>query len=81
MKTALATAAILVALAAPSFAETAGTDTLGSDNGSFRLSQKDPLTVERYQAMAQAVKIEGRSGSFSTGAAPPARPTGVHFSS
>jgi len=63
MKTALATAAILVALAAPSFAETAGTDTLGSDNGSFRLSQKDPLTVERHQAMAQAAKIEGRKTS------------------
>jgi hypothetical protein len=63
MKTILATAAILAALAAPSFAETTGTDTLGSDKGSFRLSQKDPLTVERHQAMAQAVKIEGRKMS------------------
>ena len=65
MKTLIATAAILAALSAPSFAETAGTDALGSDHGSFRLSQQDPSTAERQQAMAQDVKISAHSyGSY-----------------
>jgi hypothetical protein len=63
MKIALTTALILAALSAPSFAETTGTDALGSDAGSFRLSQKDPITVERQHIMAQGVKAEGRKMS------------------
>ena len=59
MKIALATAAILVALSAPSFADTTGTDALGSDSGSFRLSQKDPVIAGVQNVMAQAVKPEG----------------------
>jgi hypothetical protein len=60
MKIALATAAILAALSAPSFADTTGTDALGSDSGSFRLSQQDPVTAGVQHIMAQAVKPEGR---------------------
>ena len=60
MKIALATAAILAALSVPSFADTTGTDALGSDSGSFRLSQKDPVTAGVQHIMAQAVKPEGR---------------------
>jgi len=66
MKIALATAAILAALSAPSFAETTGTDALGSDNGSLRLSQKDPITVEPQHIMAQALKAEGRKVTVRT---------------
>ena len=60
MKTVLASAAILAALAAPAFAETTGFDALGSDQGSFRLSQQDPVTAGVQHIMAQAVKPEGR---------------------
>jgi hypothetical protein len=63
MKIALATAVILAALSSSSFAETAGTDALGSDMGSLRLSQKDPTTIEPQHSMAQAVKTEGRKVS------------------
>jgi hypothetical protein len=61
MKTIIATAAILAALSAPSFAETAGTDALGSDHGSFRLSQKDPSTASGQLSMAQHVKMSTHS--------------------
>jgi hypothetical protein len=56
MKIVLATAAILAALAAPSFAETVGTDAAGSDQGSFRLSQVDPSALDLQQVRAQDVK-------------------------
>jgi hypothetical protein len=59
MKTLIATAAILASLSLPSFAETTGTDARGSDNGSFRLSQQDPLTLARQNFIAQAVKAQG----------------------
>jgi hypothetical protein len=65
MKTLIATAAVLAALSAPSFAETAGTDARGSDHGSFRLSQVDPITAQRQHAMAQGVKMSAHSyGSY-----------------
>ena len=65
MKTLIATAAILAALSVPSFAETTGTDALGSDHGSFRLSQQDPITVERQHLMAQGVTMSVRTyGSY-----------------
>jgi hypothetical protein len=65
MKTLLAAATILAALSAPAFAETAGTDARGSDHGSFRLSQQDPITAERQHAMAQGVKMSVHSyGSY-----------------
>ena len=64
MKTVLATAAILAALAAPSFAETVGTDAAGSDHGSFRLSQVDPSATAPQKIMAQQVKkVSARSYS------------------
>jgi hypothetical protein len=59
MKTLIATAAILASLSLPAFAETTGSESRGSDNGSFRLSQRDPLTLARQNIMAQAVTVQG----------------------
>ena len=61
MKTIIATAAILAALSTASFAETTGTDALGSDHGSLRLSQKDPSTASGRLSMAQYVRTSAHS--------------------
>jgi hypothetical protein len=66
MRTIIATAALLVALSAPSFAETTGTDARGSDQGSFRLSQKDPNIESGQLSMAQG-KVLVRSHRTSKG--------------
>ena len=68
MKIVLATAAILAALAAPSFAETVGTDAAGSDHGSFRLSQVDPaqlatLVMNRERTLVVAAVVGSRAES------------------
>ena len=61
MKSIIATAVILAAFSAPAFAETTGTDALGLDHGSLRLSQQDPVTAGGPFAMAKEVKMTARS--------------------